>query len=165
MQTVSVEEHGFTNMHKVLKPYLFLQKCLHMASWSKAQENIVIWGILTQRLVSLKDVACWISETHNTDLSFPSHMCDILLKLDDVTCRLGFQWEWEFAASEKWSQILKTQQTGLLTLEKLLHPRVVRCVVGISELSLTLRSLRTSVSWVVQTTCFLCPAFYHRIKD
>lgn len=30
--SVSAEEHGFRNMHKVLKPYLFLQKCLHMAS-------------------------------------------------------------------------------------------------------------------------------------
>lgn len=72
--------------------------------------------MVTQRLVSLKNVAYWISEARNTDLSFPSNMCDILLKSDDVTCRLGFQWEWELAASEKWSQILKTQQTGCIDL-------------------------------------------------
>lgn len=57
-----------------------------------------------------------------------------MLKSDDATCGLGVWWAWELAASEKWSLVLKTRQTGCIDLGETVA--AVCAAVCVSELSL-----------------------------
>lgn len=73
---------------------------------------------------------CLISEARNTDLSFyVSHLCDILLKSDDVTFTLGFQWDGNLLLERNGVKYQTLNRQAVLTLEKLLHPRGALCSV------------------------------------